>query len=95
MIQHTPGPWNVDLETGEIVAGKDKDFAVLGTIYGADDFPCSEDDISAECKANAHLIAAAPELLEAAKKALEDCVDLIATEAGIALEKAIAKAEGG
>jgi hypothetical protein len=44
--------------------------------------------------ADARLIAAAPELLEAARKALAECCDLIATDAGNALEAAIAKAEG-
>jgi hypothetical protein len=59
---HTPGPWEVNLETGEITANGP---VVLGTIYGADDFPCNENDITEECNANARLIAAAPELLDA------------------------------
>ena len=41
-----------------------------------------------------HLFAAAPELLAAAKLALEDCCDLIETKAGNALRAAIAKADG-
>jgi hypothetical protein len=45
--------------------------------------------------ANARLIAAAPELLEAARKALAECCDLAETDAGRALEAAIAKATGG
>ena len=64
-MKHTPGPWEVDKETGEIIARE----SVLGIIYGADDFPCCEEDIDEECRANAYLIAAAPDLLEA----LEDC----------------------
>lgn len=72
----TPAPWNVDLETGEIIAGENGNYAVLGTIYSADDFPCNENDIAEECKANARLIAAAPELLEA----LQALVDYHATD---------------
>lgn len=41
------------------------------------------------------LIASAPDLLEAAKKAIAECVDLIATPAGDALVAAIDKALGG
>ncbi len=63
MSKHTPGPWEVDLETGEINAQG----AVLGTIYGADDFPCCDEDIDEEYKANARLIAATPDLLAACK----------------------------
>jgi len=44
---------------------------------------------------DARLIEAAPDLLDAAKKALAECADLIATPAGDALQAAIAKAEGG
>lgn len=40
----------------------------------------------------AALAVAAPKLLAAAKKALEECVDLIATPAGEALSQAIAEA---
>jgi hypothetical protein len=61
--QHTLGPWKVDLESGEIEA---QGF-ILGTIYGANDYPCCEDDIFEECRANASLIAAAPDLLEVAE----------------------------
>lgn len=45
-------------------------------------------------RANWHLIAAAPDLLAAAVKALNECCDLIGTDAGNALIAAIAKAHG-
>jgi hypothetical protein len=45
-------------------------------------------------KERACLISAAPELLAAAKLALEDCCDLLETKAGNALRAAIAKADG-
>ena len=50
------------------------------------------DPLDKEGFANAKLIAAAPELLNAAIKALNDCCDLIGTEAGNSLEEAINKA---
>lgn len=68
-MKHTPGPWEVDLETGEISAGG----AILGIVYGAVDYPCCEEDVDKECKANARLIAAAPKLLKVCKAALEKC----------------------
>lgn len=47
-----------------------------------------------QAKEYADLFATAPDLLAAAVKALADCCDLIGTEAGRALEAAIAKATG-
>lgn len=44
--------------------------------------------------ANARLIAAAPDLLAAAQKALAECCDLAETDAGRALEAEISKATG-
>ena len=43
-------------------------------------------------EANAKLISAAPDLLKACIKAMDECCDLIATDAGLALEQAIEKA---
>lgn len=43
---------------------------------------------------HALLFAAGPELLAAARQAMDECCDLIETDAGHALEAAIAKAEG-
>lgn len=62
--QHTPGPWIVTGSNGylnQTGIGAQRDRAVIpvGCVYGD---PCSE-----EIKANAHLIAAAPELLTAAQ----------------------------
>jgi hypothetical protein len=91
----TKGEWKVDLESGEITVN---DSMVLGTIFGADDYLCCEEDISEECKANAQLIASAPKLYEA----LENLVNRI--DKGLALgekldvepaRKALAKARGG
>lgn len=95
---HTPGPWTVNEDTGEIEAH----CMVLGNVYGAEDFPCCEDDEGLqECKANALLIAAAPDLLEALKDVLDafDCLGECDCE-GSSLcavcnaQNAIAKAEG-
>lgn len=76
MSKHTPGPWNVDPDCwGDIQA----DGAEIATVFDSDDFGCeylisgsitaSED----EAKANARLIAAAPDLL-AALSHLFDCL---------------------
>lgn len=67
--KHTPGPWRV--EDGELLAGGDSGAVVLGSIHGADDYPCCEEDIDAECKANARLIAAAPDLLALLEEAYD------------------------
>jgi len=64
MIHHTNGPWTI--ENGEIVANG----VVLGTVYGADDYPCTDEDIDEECYQNASLIAAAPDLKHACLAAL-------------------------
>lgn len=68
----------------------------LGVGFGGRDFTTiAEAQVHiANQDANARLITAAPDLLEAAKLAMEDCCDLIGTDAGNALEAAIAKAEG-
>lgn len=89
--KHTPGPWHVLLSNGvafEIGDDSNPNKAnVLCTRYGWE-------ERAAEMLANGRLMAAAPDLLEAARKALTECVDLIATPAGEALEAAIAKATG-
>lgn len=60
MAKHTEGPWVI--ENGELIAvgPSGKGAAVLGEIYGADEYPCTEEDIDEECKANGFLVAAAP-----------------------------------
>jgi hypothetical protein len=67
--KHTPGPWIAGSEgdaTGEIVGPHMVYVAAVATLV---DFPCIEDDerptVEAECRANARLIAAAPEMYEA------------------------------
>lgn len=96
-LKHTPGPWYVNAH--DICKGSMAVAAVYGT---------SSHAFAAEAKANAHLIAAAPELLAAAVKALElidGYIDVTdgpdgkpaangAMQAARVLQTAIAKAEG-
>ena len=90
MSEHTPGPWyvrslgqhwnNAQLEHLEVCYGKD-DECVCDTVYQ---------------KADAHLIAAAPDLLQALKAFAEDWSELGGKIRGSTLDKidaAIAKAE--
>jgi hypothetical protein len=65
--KHTPGPWVVVTEDGSIgsVAAADGSAVAQAQIRGTLKKPNNE-----ERRANAHLIAAAPELLKACKAAL-------------------------
>jgi len=68
-MKHTPGPWRIDNHAQ--ILGK-SDFvgeSVLGRVYCGDIFP---NDELPECTANAKLISAAPELLEACKMAFDN-----------------------
>lgn len=85
MSQHTPGPWTIE-HTDEI--------------YGADSAPVAyvqdTDRTNQQNRANARLIAAAPELLAALKRIVEwDDADCDASLASINAARAvITKAEG-
>jgi len=98
----TAGPWNItypyqdeDGDFGLMVQGgpdKEQVAVAIGT-WPLEEPPVMEND--PRCVANARLIAAAPDLLEAAKVAVE-----IMARAGIGynevnLRAAIAKAQGG
>ena len=109
-MKHTPGPWKIIGERDLLEDGID-DLMIVAFQVGPDAedddiyitnigqgpvSPINESEHSKENLANARLIAAAPDLLEAAKKAL----DLIGNNESLAeaykvLYWAIAKAEGG
>lgn len=71
--QHTPGPWLLEMEPTE-VAGVEVRFNVraehrVGIAGGQSQEHLLDDGIhKSECEANARLIAAAPELLEALRE---------------------------
>jgi hypothetical protein len=73
-MNHTPGPWTMNLDTGEILSA---DGLVLATVYGTSSW-VPEDPATLECQANARLMAAAPEFLEAVLLVLEDPLSVIA-----------------
>jgi len=83
MSEHTPGPWIIDSDDGDIIE------VVSGDYFIADVHRLEPKD---EWRANARLIAAAPELLEA----LEELVDLYEYEDNVSRDAraAIAKARG-
>lgn len=83
---HTPGPWHVGVKTYH--AGRDV-YGPKGESVAITDDVMTDID---EAKANARLIAAAPDLLEAAKLGLMALDDTAPDYA--AIKAAIAKAEG-
>lgn len=87
--QYTPGPWRIGTPppNGEQTIGTLNGLMVAVATTGAE---------MEETKANARLIAAAPELLEALQSVLENCLDSEGLCAAHAKARAaIAKAEGG
>lgn len=90
MPQHTPGPWSTHMCDDTSIVDRDgRDIAqICGDYRHPDIWPVTE--------ANARLIAAAPEMLEALKIALaafkaQDRMDVSAVHV---IEEAIDKAEG-
>lgn len=78
-LNHTPGPWTIGREytnsQDEILAADGRTIAIIWTRkapFGATARPQFKD--VPELQANARLIAAAPELLEAAKIGLAACI---------------------
>jgi hypothetical protein len=93
-MRHTPGPWQTDQAEHDAPYQDIRIHAGKGSIccVWIDDAPLH--DYNAEQRANARLIAAAPEMLEALKRAH---TWLQGSEPGRAqyLGEVIAKAEGG
>lgn len=81
MSAHTPGPWR----------SNDFSSSVYGYIFGDSQAVCRVFLDGDECEANARLIAASPDLLDALQYAVKQVPEL-ATVPGIAA--AIAKATG-
>ena len=87
--KYTPGPWRIGTPppNGEQTVGTLNGLMVAVATIGAE---------MEETKANARLIAAAPELLEALQSVLDNCLDSEGLCAAHAKARAaIAKATGG
>ena len=68
MSKHTPGPWEIKYHPDpcyRYISGPEH-IALAQVVWRVE-----EEDRSPDCEANAHLIAAAPELLEALEMMLE------------------------
>lgn len=65
MSKHTPGPWSVD-EPHQVFASSVGEYVAITKV---EDFETIPKD---QCEANARLIAAAPELLEALLQIIQD-----------------------
>lgn len=98
-MSHTPGPWTIEKDSKDIV--KVREHAVVATCTTAGRWDSKRTQVISpeECIANAHLIAAAPELLEALEftlAALEDIFGKNKTDVGAinAARAAIANARG-
>lgn len=97
-VNHTPGPWTIGkvgsycTKEGYVPINSDSYFAFAEVVWEFEDSPDSK--TSRECRANARLIAAAPDLLNALKEVasvlgLNGCY-----EAQDRARNAIAKATG-
>lgn len=92
-MKHTPGPWSLNL-IGETRGKSDQPFLVGVEGFGGPAIVLHANFNHPEALANAHLIAAAPELLEACKMALSFWKEGKTGDFTFYLKQAIAKAEG-
>jgi hypothetical protein len=108
-MSHTPGPWTVEGESSndgeaEVIVAENRTICWTANSWATDS---DEEVISREDRANARLIAAAPELLHSLKAAVEsineachyedteECAEAFASAVWfLDAVKALAKAEG-
>lgn len=80
MSKHTPAPWIIEADTDADTVSISHETVGIAEVYTVDAFPCVDEDeyqhAKAECKANAQLIAAAPLLLEALDKAVNELLEI-------------------
>lgn len=73
-MKYTPGPWYANMEPGVnapvYIKGEKGTFPIVDFVYGKEG---DSDNNYENAKANAQLIAAAPELLEALKSLTDKC----------------------
>ena len=100
-MKHTPGPWVVESDSGIHPPGKRRRpvtiLMVVAERGGMPGLIVNQGPVEPRDYANAHLIAAAPDLLEALKALVAACDDIdegYPANAIAAAEAAIAKAEG-
>lgn len=86
MTQHTAGPWSIDA-AGDIFARNELIAIPCGSNYG--NWRDADDGGEAEFNANARLIAAAPELLEALQLVLSENTKTARDVARAAIAKAV------
>jgi len=81
-MKHTPGPWEIFEDSGEIYSGKFElggNGSFLATTYGCGgEYSLLGAEEQEECQANARLIAAAPDLLASGKARIEALEALLA-----------------
>jgi hypothetical protein len=93
-VKHTPGPWGIEQTENHNWIGplRNKSHKVWEIVCSTERGPLKPDALE-RSDANAHLIAAAPDLLEACKAALWAGIKDIDGEPDL-VRAAIAKAEG-
>lgn len=100
--KHTPGPWRVDVNASPTIWGKTKagDMKVADVrgwvhLIGTGGLNLSDDEAITIQESNGHLIAAAPELLEALKDVVADlgASSTVNSKLQAKIAAAIAKAE--
>ena len=95
MTQYTPGPWKVKAGSNAVLAGRKQ---ICSHVNAASVLPVNIVEDHKIAEANAHLIAAAPEILEALKDIVEFWDSIVPTDAvnqmHINARAAIAKATG-
>jgi hypothetical protein len=91
MTKHTPGPWEIKRhpDSGYKFISGPKHSGLAQVVWCME-----EEERSPECEANAHLIAAAPELLEALQKVFQAMNDDMPVRLRKVCYEAIAKAKG-
>lgn len=95
-IKHTPGPWVLGESSGgrHFRAVNAREHSELATVVWVMEDDDMEGAQSPECEANANLIAAAPELLDALHAIAGGSVQRVSDDLHRAARAAIAKAKG-